>query len=170
MSAVVELLLTNAHERVLYVGGPVRNQPQQERLRGYEHFAAASELRQTATTLLDAEAIDDNVLTDWLAAGWTAIVAETSDIATGIIRSAHSLGVTIPENLSLIALDEGVTAAGVEVSHVGVPRRAMGWEAVSLLSQLIDDGTTPNPTIALHCSPPTAASVAPPSARRARVA
>lgn len=169
MSAVVELLRTYSHERVLYVGGLVRNQPQQERLRGYENFATEA-LPQTATMLLDAEAIDEEVLTDWLAAGWTAIVSETSDIATAIIRSARSLGVAIPENLSLIALDEGVTADGVDVSHIGVPRRAMGREAVSLLAQLIDDGTTPNPTIALQCSQPTAASVALPSTRRARVA
>lgn len=170
MSAVVELLRTNAHERVLYVGVPERNQPQQERIRGYEHFAAASTLWETATTLLDSAAIDDEMLTDWLAAGWTAIVAETSDIATAIIRSARSLGIIIPRDLSLIALDEGVTAAGVEVSHIGVPRRAMGREAVSLLFQLIDDGTTLNSPIALLCSPPTAASVAPPSDRRFRVA
>ncbi|CAM5465949.1 LacI family DNA-binding transcriptional regulator [Leifsonia shinshuensis] len=166
MSSVIDLLREYSHERVLYVGGLVRGQPQLERLRGYESFAAAEAIPHTATTLMDASAIDGELLLDWLAAGWTAIVAETSDIAAAILRSASSAGVSIPDNLSLIVLDEGVAAEGGAISHIGVPRRAMGREAVSLLSQLIDEGTTPHPTIALQCSPPTATSVARPSARR----
>lgn len=169
MSSVVDLLTSNAHERILYVGGRLRAQPQIERLRGFEHYAAqSSSTREFSTALLGASEIQEGLLNEWLTAGWTAIVAETSDLASAIISCARSAGISIPDDVSLVALDEGVAADGVEVSHIGVPRRAMGREAVSLLVKLIENGTTPNPTISLQCSPPTAQSVALPSARHHR--
>lgn len=165
MSSVVELLASFGHDRVLYLGGLARARPERERLNGYEHFALQSGL-QTSTIIADPAQIDEDTLHAWIREGWTAVVAETSEMATRIIDAARSADVAIPDNLSLVALDVGVLSPGVAVSHVEIPRRAMGREAVSLLSHLINDGALPSPTVTLPCSSPTSSSVAPAPGRR----
>lgn len=164
MLPVVGLLTSFGHERVLYVGARVRTQPQRERLLGYEDFARGSGV-ETQATFVDADDIDSKSLQAWAKAGYTAIVAETSDIGKAIVHAAHSGNIAVPGDLSLVALDVGVTVNGEEVSHVEVPRREMGREAVSLLAHIINDDAPSHP-VALHCAPPTPATVARPAVNR----
>lgn len=163
MSAVVELLTSYGHERVLYIGCRTPSRPQQERRFGYQHYASQPAGDESIVSL-EAEDIDDDRLKGWVNGGWSAVVAETSDITRSIVRAAHSSGIDIPQDLSLVALDVGLADDAFEVSHIEVPRREMGRRAVSLLSQIITDGGTSNPAVSLHCAPPTAVTVAPPPA------
>lgn len=161
MSSVLEVLTTAGHERILYVGRRERLQPEVQRLEGYRDFARL--LGATASIqLTDPDEITGESVRIWVAQGWTAIVAETSDIATTILDTARATNIAIPEELSLVALDVGVSSDQGDVSQVGVPRRAMGREAVSLLAKIIHDGTVQDRTVEFQCSPPTAATVAAP--------
>lgn len=163
MASVVELLASFGHQRVLYVGQAARTQPHDERLKGFADFAQAQPGFLTSSVLMDADDIDAGCVQTWIREGSTAIVAETASVATAVLAACESSNIVVPDQLSLIALDVGVMLGGAEVSHLGIPRRSLGWEAVALLAQLIQSGEAPNPTVILDCSPPSPATVAAPA-------
>lgn len=154
MSSVLELLTSFGHESVLYVGARARIQPQEERLNGFNQFAKAIDGLVTRNVVVERREIDGPFIRDSVSSGCTAIVAETAELGRAIVEAAQGQSLTFPEDLSLVVLDVGVRYRGADVSHVGVPRRAMGSRAVSLLVELIEGGDLPNSTVVLDCSPP----------------
>jgi LacI family transcriptional regulator len=73
----------------------------------------------------------------------TAILAATSELAFGAIRSARDRGKRIPEEIAIVSCDDPVTAALVEppLTAVRLPMAEMGRQAMSMLGTLIAGGT-----------------------------
>ncbi|MBB1587217.1 MAG: LacI family DNA-binding transcriptional regulator [Propionibacterium sp.] len=82
-----------------------------------------------------------------LDAGHTAIICGSDLMALGVIREAHSRGLRVPEDLSVIGFDDSPLMAFTEpaLTTVRQPVRAMCEAAVSGLVRAMD-GNTPDGT------------------------
>jgi DNA-binding LacI/PurR family transcriptional regulator len=170
MKPVVRMLASAGHRRVTYLAAPLRGFAQRERLEGFETAATG------AFEVLSVDVRDTaDVTTDWvtaqLAAGATAVVAETFDLARALRLALDSAGFTAPADVSVISLDSDPRGEG-PFSHVRVPRRAMGRRAVELLLAVIDgegdpavsgSGSVRALAEPVHCDPPTSETVGAPT-------
>ncbi|MDO9396806.1 MAG: LacI family DNA-binding transcriptional regulator [Herbiconiux sp.] len=160
LQPVVRMLGSAGHRRVTYLAAPLRGFAQRERLEGFE--AAAG-------TAFDHYDVDvrgiDEVDADWvaatLAAGSTAIVVETFDLARALSAALGAAGLSTPADVSVVSLDSDPRGEG-PFSHVRVPRRAMGRRAVELLLAVIDGHSGRSLVEPVHCEPPTPETIGAP--------
>jgi LacI family transcriptional regulator len=80
----------------------------------------------------------------------TAIFASNDDMAAGVLANAHSHGIDVPSQLSVVGFDDTTMATTVwpELTTVRQPTTEMSSSAVDLLLQQIQaakDGTEPSP-------------------------
>ncbi|RAI01525.1 LacI family transcriptional regulator [Acuticoccus sediminis] len=70
----------------------------------------------------------------------TAIVAWNILLAVGVTRAARRLGIAVPEDLSVISLNDSSAAQMMtpQVSAVRLPLFQLGWQAACLLIDLIE--------------------------------
>lgn len=143
--------LTNlGHERVALVTGPEHLQSVRERTRAYRDA-----LSRAGLPLDDQVVLHGSFNTEWgvtalshlLAADSppTAVFAASDTIALGVMTAARSLGVRVPEDLSIVGFDDVPDAALVtpSLTTVRTPVDRMAAAAVELLVNRIDDPTRP---------------------------
>lgn len=163
MGPVVETLADAGHRSITYLAAPLRALAQQERLEGFEAAIAASGASLTHHVAVRPEA---DVTAEWLrevrAAGSTAIVVETFDLARALASAMADADLVAPRDLSVISLDADPSGGGA-FSHVRVPRRAMGRRAVELLLAVLDGTDASALATPVHCSPPTGETVGAPA-------
>ncbi|MEJ2604854.1 MAG: LacI family DNA-binding transcriptional regulator [Gammaproteobacteria bacterium] len=72
----------------------------------------------------------------------TAILASTDDMAAGVIRTAHELGIRIPAELSVTGFDDVPLAHKVwpALTTIRQPMQAMGEQATALLLERLRNG------------------------------
>lgn len=75
----------------------------------------------------------------------TAIICGNDVLAAGALRAARTLGIEVPEELSVTGFDdiELATAVSPALATVRVPHRRMGAAAGECLMRWIDEGTRP---------------------------
>jgi DNA-binding LacI/PurR family transcriptional regulator len=134
-------LLEGGHTRIAFVGGaPIR--PALLRILGFRQAVEGAGLRPRAIvacgeTLEAGRDAALQVLSEPNPP--TAIVAYSDVVAIGAIRAAHSLGIRVPEEISVVGFDDIEVAAFIEppLTTVRQPKRAMGRQATDcILSQL----------------------------------
>ncbi len=76
----------------------------------------------------------------------TAIVAECDEMAFGVIAAAHGLGLRVPEDLSVVGIDDHDLAEPLGLTTVAQPVRTLGELAALHLAGLIGDPGQPQPT------------------------
>jgi LacI family transcriptional regulator len=91
----------------------------------------------------------------------TAIFALNDEMAAGVYKAAHKLGLSVPEDLSVIGFDDSPIASRLwpSLSTVRLPIRDMGLHAAAML---LADPTRPRPApvitphlvIRESCQPP----------------
>ena len=98
----------------------------------------------------------------------TAIVASDSLIALSVFRTARALGLSIPDDLSLVSFDDAswTSVTTPEVTVMSQPIRALGSEAASVLVRRVEGDDAPVETRVLQQTLVRRESVAPPPARR----
>ncbi|MFI7448645.1 LacI family DNA-binding transcriptional regulator [Nonomuraea sp. NPDC049714] len=106
-------------------------------------------------------------LSEWLAAGITAVVIEPSADDRAIVaveRGAAEAGVGIPHDLSVVVLGDPplVEATRRDWTRFSIRREEMGREAVRLLLELLDDDTRSARQLYLDCTQIPGDSVAEP--------
>lgn len=69
----------------------------------------------------------------------TAIITTNDLCAIGVLRAAQTAGIRVPEELSVVGIDDIVWAAYVDppLTTVRIPKETMGIKAVEILSQLL---------------------------------
>jgi DNA-binding LacI/PurR family transcriptional regulator len=134
MQPVVRMLESAGHRRVTYLAAPLRGFAQHERLEG---FQAAAGFESCTVEVLDESEVTAEWVRGQLAAGATALVAETFDLARALRTALDAAGLRAPQDVSVISLDSDPRGEG-PFSHVRVPRREMGRRAVELLLAVID--------------------------------
>jgi len=164
MEPVVELLSSNAHTNVVYLGAPLRRTPQVDRLEGLQHFASTADAPAVKAVFLDPDEVTAEWVRSMIEGGATAIIAETYILARALRQAVAAEEIVVPEDLSVICLDtDPLEDHWTPWSQLGVPRREMGRRAVRVLLQLMDGLVAADYVETIDCIPPTAASVAPKS-------
>ncbi|MBD3782175.1 MAG: LacI family DNA-binding transcriptional regulator [Micrococcales bacterium] len=149
MRTAVEHLISLGHERIGYIGDVPRNvahvQTPQDRLTAFRETMAAAGLAVVEDWILgsdwtaEAAARDSAVLLS-RAERPTAIVAASDEMAIGVRESARRLGVRVPEDLSVIGIDDYVLSGVLGLTTVRQDVAAQGREAASLLLRALAGG------------------------------
>ncbi len=143
--AATQHLLGLGHRRIAYLGGPAMAAANQARVHGYR---AAMEARKAPVPgpyvrsgdftyqagVAGAAALLD--LTD----PPTAVFAGNDEIALGVIETARTRGLRIPEHLSVVGFDDTLLArmAAPPLTTVRQPLREMGGVALRTALRLAD--------------------------------
>ena len=143
--AATQHLLALGHRRIAYLGGPAAAAANQARAHGYR---AAMEARKVPvpdayvrsgeftyqTGMLGAAALLD------LDTAPTAVFAGNDEIALGVIETARTRGLRVPEDLSVVGFDDTLLArvASPPLTTVRQPLREMGGVALRTALRLAD--------------------------------
>ncbi|MDX3659975.1 substrate-binding domain-containing protein [Streptomyces sp. ID05-26A] len=114
------------HRQIVYIGLP-SGIASAERLRGFREAAQAWRVRG-----LHAPAV---WLDQLVRIGVTAVIAEHPDDASALVRAARRRGLSVPGDLSVLALDVPETDL-LGLTGMRVPRWETGRRAVHLLARL----------------------------------
>ncbi|HSL97798.1 MAG TPA: LacI family DNA-binding transcriptional regulator [Candidatus Deferrimicrobiaceae bacterium] len=143
------------------------------RLRGYElAFESAGLPIDPAWIIAGRASIDGGTLAfqrAWaLSLRPTAVLAMSDAMAIGVIRAARDLDLRVPDDLSVVGFDDIDLAANVDpaLTTVHQPIRQKGYEAVRLLLEDVEQGTSPVRHLRLDTRLIVRGSTAPPRAGR----
>ena len=167
--AATERLVGAGHRRIAFINGEPWMDAAQDRLKGYRQALA------TADIAFDAELVRDG---DWMSGSGfdhalallrqprppSAIFCANDLMALGVLEAAKKLGLSVPEQLSVMGYDDQEIArhAHPPLSTVLLPNYAMGHWAVE---RLLQEASAPQPGVArfikMECPVVDRASVAP---------
>ncbi len=150
MRTAVQHLIGLGHERIGYIGDVPQNvahvQTPQDRLSAFRETMAEAGLPVVEAWILGSDwtaeaAARDSAELLGRADRPTAVVAASDEMAIGVQESARRLGVRVPEDLSIIGIDDYVLSGVLGLTTVRQDVAAQGREAARLLLQaLADDG------------------------------
>jgi LacI family transcriptional regulator len=159
----VEHLLALGHRRVAHIAGRLEGFNGQARLAGYYGALQAAglpadpSLVEPAGYSVEGGAEAMRRLLTRCAPLPTAVLAATLVSATGAIAALHEAGISVPRQISVIAIHDAPIAAMVypALTTVRTPLEAMGASAAELLIDLIEGGTPE----AVRLLPPSGLSI-----------
>ena len=158
---VMRTLKEHGHHNIAYLGDPRRKNPQEERHAAFAEFMITQGLATTEEIFCGPNELNEDWLLAGLKLGTTAIVTENHELAQVVNNLASSVGVLIPDQLSLVALDGApLNSAVISWSHITVPRRELGRRAVIVLIGLLDGHITSDHFEIVPCDPPSLNSIA----------
>jgi LacI family transcriptional regulator len=140
---IVRYLAEHDHERMLYLQSTKGREPTWDRLTGL--LQGLGDIGQSPEEALiwtgEPNALTPTLLSDYLADGVTAIIAEDDLLGERTLSLARAIGMECPADFSLAVLGDALGLAGDEHTWTmwKSPRIEMGAEAVRLLVQLLDD-------------------------------
>lgn len=144
-SIAVRHLLERGARRIAYLGGPPDSQPDHKRLRGYRSALQAAGLPfdeklvehagsfdfpsgvPAATALLDRVDVD-------------AVFAANDNLAVAAVHAAHARGLSTPDDVQVIGMDDSELATAVlpGLTSVDLRARECGAAAANLLLARLD--------------------------------
>ncbi|QNN54215.1 LacI family DNA-binding transcriptional regulator [Nocardioides mesophilus] len=152
----VQHLVDLGHRRIGYIGGDLEGQldfsAPLDRLRGYREAMAAARLRRNPAW----EVTGDFTVRGGLAATRlllattprpTAIFAASDEMAIGAVHAVRETGLRVPEDVSVIGIDDHEMAEFFELSTVAQPVHEQGRVAAQLLLQAIEHGPAFEPAV-----------------------
>lgn len=145
-SLAVQHLLDLGHRRIGIIGGPEGSVPARQRVQGY-HSALAQAGIPVDPALIqhgsfgyeDGQRNAEKLLR--LPEPPTAIFAVADTLGVGALRAARQLGVSVPEELSVVSFDDTMIASWThpQLTAVRQPLFSMGQVAVERLLALSSD-------------------------------
>ncbi|MHB1009752.1 MAG: LacI family DNA-binding transcriptional regulator [Propionibacteriaceae bacterium] len=161
VGAVVNTLADHGHSSIAYLGTSLTKNPQEERRAGFDEAIAFRALNATQRRICEPNQLTQAWLLGVLDAGTTAIVIENHELATTLGGLAAAIGIGIPDQLSVVVLDNAPRADAVNPwSHITVPRRELGRRAVAVLIELLDGHIGSDHFEVLPCEPPLLTTIA----------
>ena len=144
VTASVTHLRSLGHERIGLAVGPARFLPTQRKSSAFLGLGFSQDSIERTIFTAEGGRVAAGKLLD---AGHTAIICGSDLMALGVIREAHSRGVRVPEDLSVIGFDDSPLMAFTDppLTTVRQPVQAMCEAAVSGLVRAMD-GNTPDGT------------------------
>lgn len=150
----VQHLVDLGHRRIGYVGGSLENQldfaAPLDRLTGYRSALAAAGLRLDPAW----EVASDFTVRGGLAATRhlleasprpTAIFAASDEMAIGAVHAVREVGLRVPDDVSVVGIDDHEMAEFFELTTVAQPVHEQGRLAARLLLQAIERGSAHEP-------------------------
>jgi DNA-binding LacI/PurR family transcriptional regulator len=151
------------HRRIAYVQGPGEHESTVDRRAGFARARRRAAAADSPIRTLENDAGAGRIVTDLVADGTTAMIAESTAIATVLRTAARRRSIRIPQQLSLLDLGGSPTGDTPPISTLDIPRREMGRESVRLLLRLLGGEPTDGPLqVTLPCAVRLTDSVAPP--------
>jgi len=140
----VSYLARLGHRRVAYLGGEPVNADARERYLGYrwavEDLGLDCEEDLAMLSFFDTEhgASGLTQLLDQVQ-GFTAIYAASDFLAMGVCQSARELGISVPEELSVLGFDNNSLSETVHptLTTMGLDRERVGMLAIKRLSEIV---------------------------------
>lgn len=140
MAQVVAWLIRLGHRRIGFLGGPEASLAAQQRELGYLDAMADHDLDRGPALI----ASGDNSFESGIEAGRlllevsprpTAIVAGNDEMAAGVMQAAGRIGLSVPENLSIVGFDDTPLAARTwpPLTSMRVPWAEMAEQAVTTI-------------------------------------
>jgi LacI family transcriptional regulator len=146
IQAAAEHLYALGHRRFAHVCGPIQLQTSRDRRDAFLQALAGLGLEPADVTIVDGNLRIDGgrqALAQLLAAEPrpTAVFAANDMTAVGMLLEARSLGVRVPEMLSIVGLDDIWLAAQSDppLTTVALPRYEIGLLAMRMLFDLLDN-------------------------------
>ena len=132
----VEHLYALGHRRIVYLAGPSGSYSNGFRLRGYREACARLGMEATELGPFNARFSAGVRAADLvLASGATAVLAYNDEVAVGVINRLFDRGVRVPDDLSIVGVDDTSLAEMVtpRLTTVRLPADALGRAAVRML-------------------------------------
>lgn len=144
-------LIGLGHRRLAFVGGPLDSTTVEDRYRGY--VAALSRagvpvddalVIQTPMSLTGGSRAAEALVE--CGATFTAVIAATDEVAFGVISGLRAHGLRIPEDVSVVGMDDVPMASHADppLTTIRVPARELGCSAWHLLSAIRDGVEVPS--------------------------
>ncbi|ANY08928.1 LacI family DNA-binding transcriptional regulator [Pseudonocardia sp. HH130630-07] len=133
-------VLDAGHRSVAYLHSEQAGESIVDRMRGVERGCAGVPGTRLETVRADGDAITPGLVADLVAAGTTAVVAETADQAVRAWTAAAAAGISVPADLSVVVLAEPARP-GPELpdfTRLRPPRTRLGAESLRLLGRILD--------------------------------
>ncbi|MHC3475001.1 LacI family DNA-binding transcriptional regulator [Streptomyces sp. 7R007] len=169
--AATRHLLSLGHRRVAYLGGPAMAVPSQARMHGYRAAMEAEGAPVPHTYVRPGEFTYESGLAGAAALldlqePPTAIFTGNDETALGVIETARTRGLRIPEDLSVVGFDDTDLAqmASPPLTTVRQPLREMGGAALRTALRLANGEKVESHHIELATELVVRASTAPPGA------
>ncbi|WP_329791003.1 LacI family DNA-binding transcriptional regulator [Lentzea sp. DG1S-22] len=133
------------HRRFAYLGAGVGAESSADRLRGFKQAVAAHGAEGTHVPFGELDQLLD--------AGVTCVLTEEVSDGAALVLTARERGLSVPGDLSVLMLGAATRPAPDDVDLTGfrIPRREMGRRAVQALTEVLENGTTPQEL--LSCEP-----------------
>lgn len=143
----LEHLYALGHRHVGYAGGPAGSWSDRQRRNGIER--AVPELPGLTVASLGAFAPvfggGQSAADLAVAAGLTAVLAYNDLMALGIVARLHARGITVPDEMSVVGIDDinAATLVSPALTTVRAPLRKVGSAAVDRLVDSLDPHSAP---------------------------
>jgi DNA-binding LacI/PurR family transcriptional regulator len=168
-------VLEQGHERLAIIGGPTALWTAEQRLAGYREAIAASGFDPDDTPVVVGDYrqgsgadLAAQVLAGPKSKRPTALLCANDLMAIGALEYSRSVGIRVPEDLSIVGFDDLPIAAllSPRLTTVRQPAREMGQRAAELLFGLLGDSAEGQPQELLPTTLQIRESVAPPVSGR----
>lgn len=163
-AALVRRAVEAGHCRLAYVGQGEGPESYADRMTGFAAEVTASGVAGEHLRVAGGSPAD--ILDAITTAGVTAAFVEEYADGVALASLARERGLSVPGDLSILALGDPTrpTETTLDLTGFRIPRRAMGWQAVEVLSGLLEGSTAPTQRL-LPCEPVDGVTCAPPATR-----
>lgn len=162
-------LIGLGHKRIGFITGPLSEECHRDRLDGYRAALQRAGIEPDPALVRNG----DSLVSGGLRGGGellqlperpTAIISGSDEQAYGVYKAARALGLTIPDDLSVVGFDDVELCQWVspQLTTVRQPLAEMAREATRIVIELARGGTRPNQRIELSTSVIVRESTAPP--------
>jgi len=145
---VTEHLLEHGHTRIAHITGSRAIYDSQARLEGYQQALAAASVPLDSTLVIEGDFQEQGGYdaTKQLLAktDFTALFASNDQMAAGALNALREVGLTVPDDVSLVGYDDVLLARYLypPLTTVRQPITEMGRAAAQLALQLLDSALT----------------------------
>ncbi|MFD9706159.1 LacI family DNA-binding transcriptional regulator [Lentzea sp. NPDC059081] len=146
---LVDRAVALGHRTFAYLGAGTGAESSADRLRGFEQAVAAHGVQGTHLPFGE--------LGEILGAEATCVLAEEVSDGAALVLAARERGLSVPGDLSVLTLGAATRPAPRDIDLTGfrIPRREMGRRAVQALTEVLENGTTPQELLPCEFVPGT---------------
>lgn len=142
----VDYLIKMGHRRIGLITGPLENVLNRDRVKGYRQAHLLNELRVSETLIQEGTFTiysGYNIMKKFLALSEppTAVFSLNDEMAFGAIKAIKALGLSVPQDISVMGFDDLSMCELVEpeLSTVAQPKYEMGRSAMKMLLSIINE-------------------------------
>lgn len=167
----VRHLIGLGHERIVHFAGPGYTRHSLERRQGFEKAFSQSSLRLSKDSVIATGArFEDGVeaglayFSDRGPEHPTAVVCFNDLVALGLLHALATLGIQVPQDVSVIGFDDipAASQAHTPLTTVAVPQQEMGRRAVQIILDNIETPAADPVAVVLPSTLEVRATTAPP--------